>query len=146
MFTSAVFISYSVSYSPARDTYPVHQSRRPQLPWCTLPELLRNRRLEIAGWPEDLPLPDATGSITRKESWGLPQRMLGACTKPSRYFVSPNGQGARATATEGGGKRGRYRKPAAEEGKRKRKAPAEGEWKFRLSEVQSVIMRVGESN
>ncbi|KAF9013680.1 hypothetical protein BDZ89DRAFT_1046709 [Hymenopellis radicata] len=116
----------------------------PQLPWCTLPELLRNRRLEIAG-PEDLPSPDATGKhnakgimgLTAKDAWrlhevlpGISFRQMDKSRARPRDEENEDDIGTRPTKKVKG----------------KGKAPAEGEWKFRLSEVQSVIMRVGESN
>ncbi len=107
----------------------------PQLPWCTLPQLLRNRRLEITGWPQDLPLPDATGKHNAKGIMGLSakdaRQLYGALDG-----ISFRKAGARLREEESEDDIGlRPTKKA----KGKGKAPAEGEKKFRLSEVQKVI-------
>ncbi|KAF8995800.1 hypothetical protein BDZ89DRAFT_1084569 [Hymenopellis radicata] len=119
----------------------------PQLPWCTLPELLRNRHLEIAGWPEDLPLPDATEKHNAKGIMGLTakdaRRLYEAL--PGISFRRMDKARARPRPREEESEDDIGNRPT-KKAKGKGKAPAEGEWKFRLSEVQSVIMRVGKSN
>ncbi|KAF9007333.1 hypothetical protein BDZ89DRAFT_1079428 [Hymenopellis radicata] len=110
-----------------------------QLPWCTLPELLKNRRLEIAGWPQDLPLPDATGKHNGKGIMGLTakdaRRLYEAL--PGISFRPMDKVRVRSRAEESEDDIGNRRPTKKVKGKGK--APAEGEKKFRLSEVQTVI-------
>ncbi|KAF9007335.1 hypothetical protein BDZ89DRAFT_1079433 [Hymenopellis radicata] len=119
----------------------------PQLPWCTLPELLRNRRLEIVGWPEDLPLPDATGKHNAKGIMGLTakeaRRLYEAL--PGISFCRMDKARARPREEESEDNIGNR---PTKKVKGKGKAPEEGEKKFRLSEVQKVIhgIHVGKSN
>ncbi|KAF9025850.1 hypothetical protein BDZ89DRAFT_1067943, partial [Hymenopellis radicata] len=108
----------------------------PQLPWCTLPELLRNRRLEIAGWPEDLPLPDATGKHNAKGIMGLTAKEARRLHEALPGISFRRMDKARARPRESEDDIGNR---LTKKMKGKGKAPAEGEWKFRLSEVQTVI-------
>ncbi|KAF9025852.1 hypothetical protein BDZ89DRAFT_1067946 [Hymenopellis radicata] len=123
--------------------------RQPQLPWCTLPELLADHRLEIAGWPKDLPLPNKTGrhnakgimGLTAKEARRLHEVLPGISFRPIDK--------ARARPREEDSEDDVGNRPTKKV-KGKGKAPEEGEKKFRLSEVQTVIrgiqIRIEKSN
>ncbi|KAF9013678.1 hypothetical protein BDZ89DRAFT_1076924 [Hymenopellis radicata] len=110
----------------------------PQLPWCTLPELLRNRRLEIAGWPEDLPLPDATGKHNAKGIMGLTAKDARRLHEALPGISFRRMDKARARPREEESEDDIGNRPTKKV-KGKGKAPAEGEKKFRVSEVQKVI-------
>ncbi|KAF8987939.1 hypothetical protein BDZ89DRAFT_253080, partial [Hymenopellis radicata] len=119
----------------------------PQLPWCTLPRMLKNRRLEIAGWPEDLPLPDATGKHNAKGIMGLTVKEARRLHEvlPGISFRRMDKARARPREEESEDDIGN---PPTKKVKGKGKAPEEGEKKFRLSEVQTVIrgIHIGKSN
>ncbi|KAF9002379.1 hypothetical protein BDZ89DRAFT_1050224 [Hymenopellis radicata] len=111
----------------------------PQLPWCTLPELLRNRRLEIAGWPEDLRLPDATGKHNAKGIMGLTAKEARRLHEVLPGISFRQMDKSRARPREEESEDDILGNPPTKKVKGKGKAPAEGEKKFRLSEVQTVI-------
>ncbi|KAF9025717.1 hypothetical protein BDZ89DRAFT_1181241 [Hymenopellis radicata] len=108
----------------------------PQLPWCTLPRLLRKCRLEIVGWPEDLPLPDVTGKHNAKGIMGLTTkdaRCLHEALPGISFRPMDKARGRLREESEDDTIGNRPTKKV----KGKGKAPAEGEKKFRLSEVQT---------
>ncbi|KAF9007337.1 hypothetical protein BDZ89DRAFT_1079436 [Hymenopellis radicata] len=110
----------------------------PQLPWCTLPRMLKNRRLEIAGWPKDLPLPDATGKHNAKGIIGLTAKDARCLHEALPGISFRRMDKARARPREEENEDDIANRPTKKV-KGKAKAPAEGEKKFRVSEVQKVI-------
>ncbi|KAF9009871.1 hypothetical protein BDZ89DRAFT_1078267, partial [Hymenopellis radicata] len=133
----------------AQHDIPIHYTNlgEPQLPWRTLPELLRNRRLAISGWPEDLPLPDATEKhnakgimgLTAKDARCLYEALPGISFRPMDK--------ARARPREVQSEDDSIGNRPTKKVKGKGKAPAEGEKKFRLRDVQTVIrgIHIGKS-